>query len=398
MSAPSAVEPRTGPARARRRWPRRVVLLVVALIVVLAAAWSATGWYFSDIAIKPDHPAAGPSAVVYGTGDGGRTVIMDATPNTLQPGRHGLSWNGGAAMVGGIVARPHGHVERALLRGPAPLPGVRVGLDWNYPADPRSLIGAPIRTVGVRTELGTAPAWYLPAPRGSTAAHRSTWVIAVHGQNGSPQTELPAALPLHRLGLPVLAITYRNDAGAPASPDGLYHLGASEWRDVDAAITTARRMGARHVILAGGSMGGAMIFQTLAHSAQARIVSGVIDDAGEIDWARLCDFQSGEYHAPPGSGRLVGTIIEWRTGIDLNAMNVLKHPPAYRPPLLVFHGTADEENPVGESRDLAAAAKRLHWPIRYEEFRGAGHTQAWNVDPARYEAAVTAFGERVVTR
>lgn len=98
------------------------------------------------------------------------------------------------------------------------------------------------------------------------------------------------------------------------------------------------------------------------------------------------------------AGWLVGRIIEWRTGIDLDAMNVLEHPPAHRPPMLVFHGTADRENPVGESRDLAAAAGRLHWPIRYEEFPGAGHTQSWNVDPARYEAAVTAFAQRIIPR
>lgn len=220
----------------------------------------------------------------------------------------------------------------------------------------------------------------------------------MHGQNGAPNSTLPMALPLHRLGLPVLAITYRNDVGAPAAPDGLHHLGASEWRDVDAAITTARRMGARHVILAGGSMGGATIFQTLAHSKRAGIVSGVVDDAGETDWERLSDFGSGQYHAPPGSGWLVSRIIEWRTGIDMDAMKVVEHPPAHRPPALVFHGTADEENPVDESRHLAAAAKRLHWPIRYEEFRGAAHTQSWNVDPARYEAAVTAFGKRIIRR
>lgn len=377
--------------RARRWWRRVTAWTVSVLVVVLLAGWVGVCWYFAGTGIKPNHPTAGPSSILLGTGRGGRSVVLTASPNTVQPGRHGLSWSGGAALVGGVVSRSPGRVERSLLRGGPPPPGTRVGLDWNYPADPRPLIGTPIRTVGVRTELGTAPAWYLPG-------NRSTWVIAVHGQNGAPNSVLPMALPLHRLGLPVLAITYRNDAGAPASPDGLMHLGASEWRDVDAAITTARHKGARHVILAGGSMGAATIFQTLAHSRQAGIVSGVVDDAGEIDWARVSDFQAGLRHAPPGSGRLTGRIIEWRTGIDLDAMNVLKHPPAYRPPMLVFHGTADEENPVGESRDLAAAAKRLHWPIRYEEFRGAGHTQSWNVDPARYEAAVTAFGERIITR
>jgi len=369
---------------------RRVIGRTAAvLVVVLLAGWLGAAWYFSGIGIEPTHPTDGPSSVLLGSD--GRTVTLSATPNTTQPGRHGLSWSGGAALVGGVDSRTPGRVERTLLRGSPPPDGTRVGLDWNYPADPRPLLGTPIRTVGVRTELGTAPAWYLPG-------RRDTWVIAVHGQNGAPNSILPAVLPMRRLGLPALVIRYRNDVGAPASPDGLMHLGASEWRDVDAAITTARRMGARHVILAGGSMGGATIFQTLAHSRQAGIVSGVVDDAGEVSWPELIDFQSGQYHAPPGTGWLIQKIIEWRTGIDLDAMNVLDHPPAHRPPLLVFHGTADEENPVKESRELSATAKRLHWPMQYEEFPNAGHTQSWNLDPARYESAVTAFTERTIGR
>lgn len=383
---------------ARRRWPRIVAWTAAALVVVLAAGSFGACWYFSDLGIKPDHPAAGPSDVLLGTGRGGRTVVLTASPNTTQPGAHGLGWEGGAALVGGVVSRTKARVERRLLRGTPPPSGTRVGLAWNYPADPRPLIDAPISPITVPTELGPAPAWYIPPAAHAPAARRSTWVVAVHGQNGAPASMMPPVLPMHRLGLPVLAITYRNDVGAPRSPDGLMHLGDSEWRDVDAAVRTARRRGARRIILAGGSMGAATIFQWLRHSSQTAVVAGIVDDAGEVDWQMVCDYQAGEYGAPPGAGWLVGRIVEWRTGIDFAAMNVLDHPPAARPPMLVFHGTADEEVPVRESRDLAAAAPRLHWNIRYEEFPGAGHTQSWNMDPARYDAAVTSFARGLLPR
>ena len=55
----------------------------------------------------------------------------------------------------------------------------------------------------------------------------------------------PDVLPfLHRQRLPVLDLAYRGDLGAPRPPDGVGHLGGTEWRDVDAAIRYAVRYGA----------------------------------------------------------------------------------------------------------------------------------------------------------
>ncbi len=128
------------------------------------------------------------------------------------------------------------------------------------------------------TELGPAPAWFVPADGPAS----STWVIAVHGQHGDPSTAMTGVPAMHQLGLPVLAISYRNDVGAPASPDGLLHLGQTEWRDVDAAITHARKKGAQRVVLDGSSMGGAAVLQTLKHSAQADAVASVVLDAPKL--------------------------------------------------------------------------------------------------------------------
>ena len=92
----------------------------------------------------------------------------------------------------------------------------------------------------------------------------------------------------------------------------------------------------------------------------------------------------------------VGQIIEWRLGFSLDQLTLTEHPPAIRPPMLLIHGTADAEHPVEESRSLVGAADRLHWPIQYEEFAGATHTQSWNIDPARYEQVLTEFLTRTL--
>ncbi|WP_345406312.1 hypothetical protein [Nonomuraea salmonea] len=67
----------------------------------------------------------------------------------------------------------------------------------------------------------------------------------MHGQNGRRKAELKILPVVHELGLPFLAITYRNDEGAPPSHDGLLHLGDAEWRDLEAALRHATTMGGR---------------------------------------------------------------------------------------------------------------------------------------------------------
>src|SRR5438270_1879053 len=95
---------------------------------------------------------------------------------------------------------------------------------------------------------------------------------------------LPPFSTLANLGLPVLDLSYRNDVGSPASPDHLYHLGASEWQDVDAGLRYARAHGARHFVLYGFSMGGSIAESFLHHSRLARRVRAVVLDSPALDW------------------------------------------------------------------------------------------------------------------
>jgi hypothetical protein len=43
------------------------------------------------------------------------------------------------------------------------------------------------------------------------------------------------------------------------------------------------------------------------------------------------------------------------------------------------------------NRDFSVAGKDMGWPMQYEEFPGAEHTESWNSDHLRYEKLVTGF-------
>jgi alpha-beta hydrolase superfamily lysophospholipase len=84
------------------------------------------------------------------------------------------------------------------------------------------------------------------------------------------------------LGITTLLYAYRNDAGAPRSPDGIYRFGLSEWRDLDAA-SRPRGATAPRIILAAQSMGGAILGQYLRHAPHAGDVIAAVLDAPALD-------------------------------------------------------------------------------------------------------------------
>ena len=247
--------------------------------------------------------------------------------------------------------------------------------------DPRSADGLAFRTVRIPEPLGPAPAWVIPG-RGRD------WAIVVHGM-GAPRAEgLPLVPVLHGEGLTTIIMTYRNDPGAPRSPDGLTHLGADEWRDLGAVARYAVRRGARRLTLVGYSMGGAMVCDFLRRSRMAGLVARAVLDSPVLEWRGA--LQQAAVHVGMPRALLGPTerIVEWRVGIDLSDENQLLHAGRLRAPILVLHGAADAVVPIADSRALA---RELPERVRLVEFRGAGHAASWDSDPARYDAVVGAF-------
>ncbi|ANZ36412.1 peptidase [Lentzea guizhouensis] len=368
----------------RRRIIRVTVISLLSLLVLVTAALGGIGWYYSGELLEPaEVPQRYPETSL---GQDGDNVVLAESKLSTQAGTFGLVWPGGSAKVGEVVTAEDGRVERPLLEGTAPPDGTKVRIETDvYEGNPKTTLGLVYSEVRVPSELGEMPAWLVPA------ASKDTWVITVHGRGASREEALRVVPQLHTAGLPVLLITYRNDVGAPASPDGLYHLGDTEWRDVEAAIRYAQGQGAREVVLYGWSMGGAIVGQALARSSAAAVVSGVVLDSPVTDWTQTLDLQARNRGVPTWLTPVAELVSGWRADIDFDRFDLVRNPPATKPPTLVFHGTADGTVPAQSSRDLATAAHGLGWPLRYVEIPGADHTSGWNVATDTYRRELGDF-------
>ncbi|HYN29513.1 MAG TPA: alpha/beta fold hydrolase [Dermatophilaceae bacterium] len=384
---------------------------------VAAAAW------FARRVLTPEH-AKPDDVLVREVGE--RTVVLDATAETVAPGRYGLWLDGGAGHVrlgdpvGAVPPAGRGTVEREVLavdRG-ALRPGPGRWNQYFYGTPPQHSLGLASEDVLVEGELGPMPAWCVPpsahggsgAPAGAGgagaggagagtagAATPGRWAVLVHGRGATREETLRAVPTLHRLGWTSLVITYRNDAGVPSGPDGRYNLGLSEWRDVEAAIRFAVRAGAREVALTGWSMGGAIVLQALDRSELADRVTRVVLDAPVLDWADVLRHQAGTNRLPPTVAALGTTMMGSRWArrlvgvhhpVDVARTDWVRRAGELRHPMLLIHSADDEFVPVGASRAVARARPDL---VRFEEWQVARHTKEWNTDPERWERAVAAF-------
>jgi len=366
--------------------------------VGLGAVSAGIGWFYSSVLLDPTQRPVYPEQVL---AVDGASITLVATRLAVQPGTWGLRWPEGLAVMGPVTATRSGEVVRALLGGHCPVVGTAAVLDTG-PFDPdpaaRSLA---FETVDVPTALGPSPAWLVPAADGGNTDGGNTdggdtWVVMVHGRGGTRREALRVLPALHGLGLPVLVPTYRNDIEAPASPDGHYHLGDTEWLDVEAAVRLALDRGARRIVLFGWSMGGAITAAFLDRSPLASAVTAMVWDAPLVDWRATLRLQARNRRLPPGLTPFATSATRLRIGIDFDRFDLRRRPPAVRPPTLIVHSTEDTAVPVEPSRALAAVGSSLDWPIEYLEVPEVEHTAAWNADPEAYEQAVVEFLERVL--
>ncbi len=296
--------------RPRRRIAVLATLGAVVVLLLLGGAVLGGGWYYSGQLLEPANSRPGyPDTSAGAAGDAEKpAVLLEQSEDTVLPGTWGLLWDGGAARVGPVDGRPDGKVRRPLVDGSAPPAGTKVRMATTvWATDPKAAHGLDFTDVKIKTELGDAPAWFVPGTS-------STWVVAVHGRAGSRAEALRVLPQLHERGLPTLVVTYRNDTdeGAPASPDGLYHLGGTEWRDVEAAVEHARDQGAANVLLYGWSMGGAIIGQLLAQSSVAGSVTGVVLDAPVTSWTKTLELQAANRDVPTAIVPVAELVSDWR--------------------------------------------------------------------------------------
>jgi len=324
-------------------------------------------------------------------------VHLDTTPETRRDGYLALRQSGGAVHVrlGPASDRPTPTtVARPLLAADTaePLEVAKSAINgFFWSGTPQTAHGLETEEVMVDSPVGQMPAWLVRPERED---HADTWAVFIHG-HGSTRGEALRSLPLlHALGLTSLTITYRNDIGAPASADSMYHLGADEWEDTEAAIEYALAHGARRIVLVGFSMGGGIALRTSVRSRHRDRIAALVLGSPAVDWQDILVYHATALKAP----RPMRRLALWMMTSQLGARMVRLHEPLalhemtpehyrrnLRHPTLLFHALDDATVPTGPSRALAAMRPDL---IDFVPVEGASHTREWNRDPAAWEAKV----------
>jgi pimeloyl-ACP methyl ester carboxylesterase len=360
----------------------KIVVIVVIILVVFVIASVTVGFIFSNQLLDPNHKRDFSLEVLNVSAD---SVTLPRTHDTEQRGIFGIGWNDGqdAAIVGDVTSETNDTVTRHIQQMTAPLFDhvmVEFRREVFLNNALRDTLGLRINTIQIPGPPGSLPALYVPGTL-------DTWAILVHGLNDQLDSGLRFFQPLAKLGMPILEASYRNDLNAPSSPDGLLHLGDSEWHDVDTAVQYALQHGAHHLVLYGWSMGGAIAEEFMRHSHYASSVQALVLDAPVLDWRSTLKLQAENRHLPDVFASLVELIATRRTGINFDNLDQL-HQDQGNTPILLFHGTADETTPISVSETFAKEHADI---VTFHPVNGADHVQSWNTNPQLYETQVSAF-------
>ncbi|MGB3594880.1 MAG: alpha/beta hydrolase [Ornithinimicrobium sp.] len=369
----------------------------ISLGVVSAVTSLSIATYFARRIITPEHEKKDNVEILEVGKD---TVTLRAEPHTVAEGRYGLWLDRGAGHVrlGDLLERDDKDGQLTVTRA---VLGVDFGnlepgpARWNsyfYSGTPTSALGLDYDEVLVRSDIGDLPAWRVRPDR-----DEGRWAILIHGRSARREETMRAIPVLRREGYTCLVPMYRNDDGAPASIDGRYNLGLSEWRDVEAAIQYAVLHGAQDIALVGWSMGAGIVLQTLDCSAMAGWVDKVVLDGPVIDWGDVISHQADINKMPPlvdGMAKsLLGRKVTRRLvgiaePIDIAVTNWVSRAAELTHPILLIHSVADDVVPYGPSKALASARPDL---VQLALWQDALHCREWNIDPQRWEALVADF-------
>lgn len=366
----------------------RATAAAVTAVIGAGATAVVAGRFAGDAALKtaPGRPLpTGPRLTVHATGQERITLTRDLA--TLRPGRYGLTGDRCHAVVGPVdedaphaadtVVRRLEGVSHGSLE-----PGAKVWLTPQvYIGDPGSALGLEHADIDVPGELGSLPAWFVPGTR-------DTWVITVHGLGTTREHPMVVMEFLFRHQFPVLDLAYRGDLGAPRSPDGLGHLGETEWRDLDAAIRYAVRYGAERVILFGWSTGATMALHATAYSALRDRITGLVLDSPVLDRETTLRALARSRGVPGALLPLAVRATRGRTDPGGDRAREGTAPVASKVPTLLMHGPGDTVAPWEPSRRLAERRPDL---VALHTVHDAPHGAMWNADPVAYEEVLRRF-------
>ena len=384
------------------------------LIFILLLVLGGAGWYFSGVIYNGGLNPEFTDSSSIGTAED-RVIVTNITSNSIQlnveeelwgplleRGIYGIIGQNGDALVGNILSTSGTIVERELLE----LNGTIVEGDrirgtslvireknndykilgtsgWSGQAEegvytPKSVSNLDYETIFYKSDLGEFPAYL--TKEGDTGI-----VIFVHGYRGDYSREVFAKMragDLVNMGYRSMIISYRNDRGLPKDPSGIYQYGATEWRDLDAAINKALEF-SDNIVLWGTSGGGGPVSSWLVNTDDKNKIKGIIYEAPVINFWESVEV-NGAARFPWLPSQLFSyfkIFTEVRYDVDFSEMDFTDAVINSTIPTLLFHGDDDEWVPVSMSDLIASERKENFTYIRYEN---VGHVTSWNADPDNY--------------
>jgi hypothetical protein len=257
-------------------------------------------------------------------------------------------------------------------------------LSLGFRGPPDRALGLAYQTVAIETPLGPGEAWLVPA-----AGREQGRAIYVHGIAGAREDGYRHLSMLHEAGWTVLLITYRNDRGAPVSPDRRYGFGLTEWPDLEAAVAyLAPGPDDPRLLVVAESMGAAVLGQFLRQSPLADRVGAIALDSPALEFRAVLDHLAAQTGRPLSGviGAAAAALAPRLTGLPLGEASVTATYAAFPGPLFVAHGSGDRIVPIGPAQALAAA--RATTEVLWTE---ADHLGSFAADPAAYRSAFTRF-------
>lgn len=410
--------PRHEPVPAPTRWkPATLGAVAGASLATAGVIGSASlaSYFARRIVVPPKTPAEdvrvhslGYSTVNVTDDDMPTNITLDATARTQATGNYGFFYTGGTgfAVLGEVLSYSpqNSTVTRAIteiVRGD--IRTIDRGRISGVVALDPTQAGYAHEDIVLNLPVGEAPAWVIHpdaalTDRGTRKNKNpqpsTTWAIMVHGMGSTRAETLRALTTTQALGLTSLHMSYRNDREAPASEDGRYGLGFTEWRDVEVAIDYALTHGAQDVVLFGWSMGGSISLQTADKARNRHAIRALVLDGPAVDWPALLQYHGQLNRVPTRIGQLGLAMI---THPALTSFTGLKEPIRLdqiswphragdiRVPVLILHSVDDRFVPYEPSEELAKKSAL----VDLVPFTGASHTREWNTDPHKWNTTVT---------
>lgn len=366
--------------------PKWLKIAVPAVLALLVIVFFVVGWYFSNkfIAVKLQKVEYDQTVQAVN----GEEYTISGSAYDVDGIMGGIRTDGtmigiySAPQVKDVSAKTSTR-KLTALNGTKPAIGDKISLQGNiWTTDPKTALNIDYQNITYEGPLGTMDAWLVPSP-GS-----SKWTIAVHGIGAHKREMLRFIKPINDAGNNMMIISYRNDEGNPKSPDNFFHLGDTEWEDLQAAVRYAKTQGATDISLFGVSLGGSITENYLRRSLDIPTtnISHVILDSPALNWNEILRFQAQKAGYPSFIFFPATVSANIRAGINLERIST--GPENIKHKTLLIHNADDPTVPQRASKQLAETRQDL---ITFIDFGTGGHVRAWNHDRQRYEQIITSF-------